>query len=82
MNLKINQQSLLGPTWSPRRAQEDRRGPQRPNSGDVRSILNRILTDFGAIWERFGTDLGPISDRFVTTFLTNSKKAFHDLESM
>ena len=66
MNPKIVQQSILGPTCPPRRAQEDRTGPQRPNYDDFWSILDRFLTDFEAIWDRFRIDLGQICDHVST----------------
>ena len=65
MDPKIVQQSILGPTWPPRGAQENPRGLQRPNLDDFWSIWDRILTVFGPIWDRIWTDL----DRFATTFL-------------
>ena len=59
--------------------------PKRGPTGSKRASeteFGRFLIDFGPIWDRFGIELGPISDRFATIFLPNSKKAFHDLESM
>ena len=59
---KIVQKSILGRSWAPRWAQDGPRRPQRANSDDFWSILDRFWTEFWPILDRIWTTCRPHLD--------------------